>query len=392
MDPTRGWWSAYERLGGALRRALEPAALREARAAEARGELVAAGERYLGEGRGADAGRCLARAAEVERSPLARLALLVRARDATPEGERAPRARRVATLRAELAERGELDLTARELTELAGELEAAGELGPAARLYRRAGDSEGETRARIAAGDVDGLEAALAEVDARERQRRQAASTERSARDLFLLGRRRESLEACAAAELASASLKALASEIEARRPARGPLELVLAGAALRVALGDEVVVGRGDAEVLLTGPGVSRRHVALRRGAHGAAVFDLGSSNGTFLGGARIAAPVPVAGAMTLRLGDDATLRVEPWRQGVRIEAAGAVVHAPLGPLDLRRGAELDLDAGGWVCARVPPAAALRLGDLRVDGPIELLRGDRLLTEGNELVLELRR
>ena len=54
-------------------------------------------------------------------------------------------------------------------------------------------------------------------------------------------------------------------------------------------------VMGRGtDCDVLLHDSQASRRHAELRRSEHGWVLVDLGSTNGTFAGGQRLAAGVP--------------------------------------------------------------------------------------------------
>jgi len=61
------------------------------------------------------------------------------------------------------------------------------------------------------------------------------------------------------------------------------------------------IVVGRDDgADVLIDNPSVSRRHAEIRLGDDGWVVEDLGSSNGTFLKGAKIEGP------QSIGLGDE--------------------------------------------------------------------------------------
>ena len=61
------------------------------------------------------------------------------------------------------------------------------------------------------------------------------------------------------------------------------------------------IVVGRDEgADVLIDNPSVSRRHAEIRLTDDGWVVEDLGSSNGTFLKGAKI------QGAQSIGLGDE--------------------------------------------------------------------------------------
>ena len=63
----------------------------------------------------------------------------------------------------------------------------------------------------------------------------------------------------------------------------------------------ESIVIGRDDgADVLIDNPSVSRRHAEIRLGDDGWVVEDLGSSNGTFIRGAKIQGP------QRLGLGDE--------------------------------------------------------------------------------------
>jgi pSer/pThr/pTyr-binding forkhead associated (FHA) protein len=66
-----------------------------------------------------------------------------------------------------------------------------------------------------------------------------------------------------------------------------------------------ELTFGREGTDVLLDDPQVSRRHAMVRIGAGGLQVEDLGSSNGTFVNGTRIAGPTPLRPGDEVRLGD---------------------------------------------------------------------------------------
>jgi len=66
-----------------------------------------------------------------------------------------------------------------------------------------------------------------------------------------------------------------------------------------------ESVLGRDPSvQVLVDVPGVSRRHARIRVRGADAAVEDIGSKNGTFVGDRRVDAPTPLADRDRLRLG----------------------------------------------------------------------------------------
>jgi FHA domain len=70
--------------------------------------------------------------------------------------------------------------------------------------------------------------------------------------------------------------------------------------------LDGEVVVGRepGSAGLVLSDPGVSRRHAAVRESAGSITVEDLGSSNGTFVNGRAISGAVELADGDEIQIG----------------------------------------------------------------------------------------
>ncbi len=98
-----------------------------------------------------------------------------------------------------------------------------------------------------------------------------------------------------------------------------------------RVELGDEVVIGRRDADLVLEDPEVSRRHAVLRRSGESVVIEDLDSTNGTFVKGERIRRPITVDPGDQVRVGRT-TLEIEPdWR------AAETVVSPTLQPDQIR-------------------------------------------------------
>jgi hypothetical protein len=65
-----------------------------------------------------------------------------------------------------------------------------------------------------------------------------------------------------------------------------------------------EVVVGRENADLTIEDSEMSRRHASLRPAPDGVVVEDLGSMNGTFIDGRRIAEPVTLTASATIRMG----------------------------------------------------------------------------------------
>ena len=72
-----------------------------------------------------------------------------------------------------------------------------------------------------------------------------------------------------------------------------------------RIELVGELVVGRENADVTVSDEEVSRRHLAVRPHEDGVELEDLGSTNGTFVDGARLSAVVVVSSTARVVLGD---------------------------------------------------------------------------------------
>jgi ABC-type multidrug transport system ATPase subunit len=101
---------------------------------------------------------------------------------------------------------------------------------------------------------------------------------------------------------------------------------------------GDAIVFGRDpSAEEVLDYPMISWRHARLTRAPEGMVVEDLGSTNGTYVNGARIAGPVRVApgdviglGSYTFRIKADGNLERRDFRGDVAIEVRDITVDVP--------------------------------------------------------------
>jgi DNA-binding winged helix-turn-helix (wHTH) protein len=83
-----------------------------------------------------------------------------------------------------------------------------------------------------------------------------------------------------------------------------------------QIALGEgDNLVGRApDAAIWIDAPGVSRHHARIRIDDAQATVEDLGSKNGTFVGGRRVTSATPLADGDQIRLGSIVlTFRIPP-------------------------------------------------------------------------------
>jgi hypothetical protein len=72
-----------------------------------------------------------------------------------------------------------------------------------------------------------------------------------------------------------------------------------------RIELIGELVVGRENADLTVEDEEVSRRHLAVRPHEDGVELEDLGSTNGTFVDGARLSAVVVVSSGARVTLGE---------------------------------------------------------------------------------------
>jgi pSer/pThr/pTyr-binding forkhead associated (FHA) protein len=66
----------------------------------------------------------------------------------------------------------------------------------------------------------------------------------------------------------------------------------------------EEIVIGREDTDLAIDDSELSRRHAVVRRYANRLQVEDLGSTNGTFVDGNRIAEPTLLGGGAEIKIG----------------------------------------------------------------------------------------
>jgi predicted component of type VI protein secretion system len=89
-----------------------------------------------------------------------------------------------------------------------------------------------------------------------------------------------------------------------------------------RIEVDGELVVGREDAGLTIDDEEISRRHAVVRPGDGGIEIEDLGSTNGTYVNGVRIAAATRLAGGDTVKFGRS-VLQVESARAAATVAAA---------------------------------------------------------------------
>jgi Inner membrane component of T3SS, cytoplasmic domain len=105
-----------------------------------------------------------------------------------------------------------------------------------------------------------------------------------------------------------------------------------------RVEIESELIIGREQCDVVIADQELSRRHLALRVRGDGVEVEDLGSTNGSWLGGRRIDAPLLLDTTTTLRAGEtELVIEIEPAHDpaATRVQqpaaAAATVVGRPV-------------------------------------------------------------
>jgi hypothetical protein len=352
--------------------------LREAHRLEAAGRLEDATARFLEAGSRNDAARLYELRADSTADAPARCRLLAQAA-AVAQGAEGRRLRvRRAALLVDLAREKRFQLTRGELQALARELEELDEPTLAAQAFELAGDVDGQARALVQAGAVERLEEVLDAEQQRVRSERRRLKVEREVGDLHQSGRRRDALVLRDVPEAAGVDgVSSVLREIELRRPMHSTIRLRVAGEPFELALGDDLTIGRADTSIVVQTPALSRSHLRVRRGVRGPEALDLGSRNGTTLGGARLDIPavVPESGRLELVLGGEVSVAIERWQSGVLLDVAGRSVHAPLGPWRVG-GWRLEMAPDGWIDLTVIEGE-LFLHELRVGARVQLCRGD---------------
>jgi len=371
-----------------------------AQRAELRGELARAAELWGLAGQPEETARIMLLRGDAETEPTARRQHYLQAKLIAPEDHpvREEARRKHALLTVSMAKEGTFSSALRqELLGAARELEELGEPLRAADGYRLAGDEEGQARALTQAGEIDKLESLLASEQDRERRNHARRQTIAEIEMLIAGGRRREALSAARTwleGDAEDRLLRDLCGALVARRT-RGPtLHVMVEGRPLVIAFGNEIVLGRTEGEIQVPAHAVSRRHLRIFRDGSETFAMDLGSRNGTYLRGLRVAGKLPVGGGLEIALGNEVPVRLAPSRDvegALAIEVAGRCTIAPFGPAKLAVGDwRLELGEGGWMeLVSTDPSAFL--GDAVLASRTTLLAGDRITrARGGACVLEV--
>lgn len=371
-------------------------AYRRARTAEKRGDLREAARCYLEAGEPALAVSALV--AESERGTLLedRLASLLEARRVAPDPDgQKDLDRRIGqlVLRDSVA-RGVLSAEERRrLTEAAERLEAAGELRDAASAWELLGRTQDLLRCLESAGDIERLEPLLEAEAERTRVALRVRSLVADHRVHVASGERSKALAALRQASLQSPedpSIRDMVRELEGRMIGGRTLRLRVADHELVVVGKLPLVLGRGDADLVVRGASVSRRHTSVGLEADELVLRDLDSRNGTLISGVPIRGEVRMRGPVQVGLGDDSAVecaRVEDAHGGgtlLRVEvvrgldrgmcALAAAGSVPLVEVD----AQLRFEAVPTLVAVGATRLRLRADEQVLDvARVELLRGD---------------
>ncbi len=368
---------------------------RAARSAELEGDLASAAQAWIDAKKPADAARVLVVRAQATLELEQRFALLVRARDLAP-AQTAPLADAVNML-ADLviARTGDSALSSaskRELSMVAGDLERIGEHGRAAELFQRAGDADGRARNLALAGGVDELDDTLAQEAFVNRLEALQARNVRDAESAEAGGDRRQAARLLQQAVQAAPQDETVARtyhELRARRLAASSAVVLLRGASYTALFDGELVVGRGDASIVLSSPVVSKRHLRIFRRDDAVWFEDLGTRGGTHYRGARLTAPLRLEETVELELASAVRIALAPstaFARAVEITVAGARYVGALGELGVPTdaGVSWSLARGpdGWLELRTPREhPCFRRGILQ-DSPVTLLRGDAFASQ----------
>jgi tetratricopeptide (TPR) repeat protein len=379
---------------------------RQAVAAEAAGNVDLAAERYGLAGENAGAVRMhLARAARAGN----RLAEIGALRDAMRWAGEDPELQRqaAAALGKALYESAKAEGIATErdrtrVREAADLLVTGGEHGLAGEALEAIGDHLSAANAYSAGGLVERMEVALSKDDDLANKQRDEKTAFADYETAMRIGRRDEArvelVRAVASATHAGEYRRKL-DHLDTALLTAGKLELRRRGKPLIVACSaDKLVLGRDQlCDLTLRAGGVSRQHAEIDRDGTQFLLRDLDSRNGTSVAGLPLAGRVPLVGEGRFGLGDECNVDFVMENERLILRVAGGLdrgvaliagtegAKLELGPLGL--GLDVIFQRGRPLLGRGTCKAVLfnnePLGD---DVRIQLIRGDRIVADGDEI------
>jgi hypothetical protein len=372
--------------------------VRAARRAELRGDLARAVELYGLASAPDEAARVMLMRGDAETDVRARMVHFTQAVATAPSGHPVrdeARRKRAALVVAQLGSGPASQGAKQELRAAGNELLEVGDATAAAEAFKLAGDLEGQASALTAAGDVESLEALLTERQTKERAERERTDVHQDVELLLTSGRRREALTTAERwlATHDDASLRDHVRTLEARRLMGPRIRVAIRAAPMTLLLGEDVVIGRTDGNLLVSSAAVSHRHVRISRDGEAIVARDLETRNGTQLRGMdlRGAVPVPSEG-LDLVLGKQVRVRIARSAEvegAVRVEVAGDSYVSALGKARIPGLPwELLLAKDTWV-ELVTNGRAAYFGEVSLSERTTLLVGDVVASErgGSEVM-----
>ncbi|AKF06319.1 FHA domain-containing protein [Sandaracinus amylolyticus] len=289
-------------------------------------------------------------------------------------------------------ERGAVSADAkRKLVDAAERLERAEKWVDAADCYELLGRGEDLARCLEHAGEIERLEKVLETTHAKEqrdaRLRRlvseQEMATRVGARDVA-----RRALREATLLAPSDPSIAEMLRRIEEKWPRGRRLRLDVGGARVGLVGSLPAVIGRSDADVVVRGGSVSRRHCEIARRGEAVVVRDLGSRNGTLIAGVPVAGEIALSGPTEVGLGDDVSLRVSPGAQGIAIDVVRGLDRG-----ERVVAGEAELRVAGLQATFVfvddravmqpDPGVSVVLGAQNVAAGVDLLHGDVITVGG---------
>jgi hypothetical protein len=259
----------------------------------------------------------------------------------------------------------------------------AGDFAGAGECHELIGEELPAAEAYQKAGDLDRLEAVLGREESRRKKSHRVSDSFEEYKLKLASGERDRALSALrACVEEAGANIeyRRKLEDLEARLITDGKVRLGASPRHILYVGAFPLLVGReATCHVALRDAGVSRQHLEIRVSGAEFRVHDLGSKNGTTLGGVPMTAggTLPLDGAGELGVGEHCALRFAA--EGTRLELSatrgldrGLHVLASTQPFPLE-GGELRFADGRPLIS----GPAIHLNGVHCGGAVQLIRGD---------------